>query len=198
MAKNKTDNEKILLDALVAGNEKAFTSLFNAYYDDLYRYGLSMVTTEDYAAEIVQDVFTGVWRNRASLDSVLSIRAYLFTATRNRAISFLKKAANNKKLREEIFYKRQESVNSTERYIREAELEILKQEALDLLPPKRRQIFEMSRNEGMSYEEIARELKISPNTVRNQISTALETLRDFLLNNRDISLVLFLFSRNWL
>jgi len=132
------------------------------------------------------------------LDSVLSIRAYLFTATRNRAISFLKKAANNKKLREEIFYKRQESVNSTERYIREAELEILKQEALDLLPPKRRQIFEMSRNEGMSYEEIARELKISPNTVRNQISTALETLRDFLLNNRDISLVLFLFSRNWL
>jgi len=191
-------SEKLLIKQVIEGNEKAFRKLFDTYRNDLYKFSLSMVVSKTYAEEIVQDVFLKVWMKRKTLKPELSIKSYLFTITRNKNISFLKKAANNQKLREEIFYKSQKSFNSTERYIREAELEIIKQEALDLLPPRRRVIFEMSRNEGKSYEEIADELGISQNTVRNQMSMALETLRDFLLKNRDLALALLLFSKDWI
>ena len=198
MSKTSTYNEKLLVKQLLVGNEKAFRKLFDTYRNDLYKFSLSMVFSKPYAEEIVQDVFLNLWLKRETINPELSFKSYLFTITRNKTISFLKKAANNKKLREEIFYKSQESVNPTERYMREEELKIIKKEALDLLPPRRRLIFEMSRNDGKSYEEIAGELGISPNTVRNQMSMALETLREFLLNNRDIALTLLLFSRDWL
>ncbi len=183
---------------LMAGNEKAFRKLYDTYRNDLYRFSLSMVVSKTYAEEIIQDVFLKLWMNRKTLKPELSIRSYLFTITRNDTISFLKKAANNKKMREQIFYTSQKHVYSTERYIREAELEIIKNEALELLTPRRRQIFEMSRNEDKSYEEIAIELGISPNTVRNQMSMALETLRDFLLNNQEIAVALLLFGSSWI
>ncbi len=191
-------SDKLLIEQVREGNEKAFRKLFDTYRNDLYRFSLSMVVSKDYAEEIIQDVFLKVWVKRITLNQELSIKSYLFTMTRNKSISFLKKAANNRKLREEIFYKSQKSVNPTEKYIREAELEIIKQDALDLLPPRRRLIFEMSRNDGKNYKEIAQELGISQNTVRNQMSMALETLRNFILNNRDVALALLLFSRNWM
>jgi RNA polymerase sigma-70 factor (family 1) len=185
--------DKLLVIQLMEGNEKAFRKLFDTYRNDLYRFSLSMVVLKPYAEEIVQDVFLKLWMNRETLKPELSIKSYLFTITRNDAISFLKKAANNKKMREEIFYSSQKHVYSTERYIREGALEIIKEEALELLTPRKRLIFEMSRNEGKSYEEIAIELGISPNTVRNQMSRSLETLRNFLLKHHEIAIALLLF-----
>jgi RNA polymerase sigma-70 factor (family 1) len=167
--------------------------LFDAYRNDLYKFSLSMVYSEPYAEEIVQEVFLNLWLKRKTTNPELSMKSYLFTITRNKTISFLKKAANNKKLREEIFYRSQKSVNSTERYMREEELKTVKKEALDLLSPRRRLIFEMSRNDGKSYKEIARELGISQNTVKNQMSMALEILREFLRKNRDMTLALLFF-----
>ncbi len=197
MAEREEHSDRLLVKELIAGNEKAFRTLFDAYRNELYKFSLSMVCRETYAEEIVQDVFMKIWTKRATLDPNLSFRSYLFTITRNQNIKFLKKAANNLKLREEIFYRSQKFANPTERLMREAELEALKEEALNQLPPKRRLIFEMSRNEGLSYEDIGRELDISPHTVRNQMSKALETLRNFLIDNRDITLTLFLLSSEW-
>mgnify|MGYP006099916425 CR=1 FL=1 len=197
MIRDKTIHiDNLLVNQLMEGNEKAFRKLYDLYRNDLYRFSLSMVVLKPYAEEIVQDVFLKLWLNRETLKPDLSIKSYLFTITRNDTISFLKKAANNKKMREEIFYKSQKEVYSTERYVREAELEIIKEEALELLTPRRRQIFEMSRNEGKSYEEIAIILGISPNTVRNQMSMALETLRNFLLKNHEIANPLLLYGNN--
>lgn len=189
--------DNLLVNQIMEGNEKAFRKLYDLYLNDLYRFSLSLVVLKPYAEEIVQDVFLKLWMNRKTLKPDLSIKSYLFTITRNGSISFLKKAANNKKMREEIFYKSQKQLNSTERYVREAEIENIKEEALELLTPRRRQIFEMSRNDGKSYEEIAIILGISPNTVRNQMSMALETLRNFLSKNHEIAIAL-LFVTNWM
>jgi len=198
MIRDKTIHiDNLLVNQLMEGNEKAFRKLYDLYLNDLYRFSLSLVVLKPYAEEIVQDVFLKLWMNRKTLKPDLSIKSYLFTITRNGSISFLKKAANNKKMREEIFYKSQKQLNSTERYVREAEIENIKEEALELLTPRRRQIFEMSRNDGKSYEEIAIELGISPNTVRNQMSMALETLRNFLSKNHEIAIAL-LFVTNWM
>lgn len=191
-------SEKLLVKQLIEGNRKAFRKLFDSYSNDLYKFSLSMVCSKTYAEEIVQDVFMKVWIKRESLNPELSFKSYLFTITRNKSIKFLKKAANNRKLREEIFYKNQKFANSTDIYVRESELQSLKEEALDKLSPRRRLIFEMSRNENKNYEDIAQELGISISTVRNQMSKSLEILRDFILKNKDIGLGFLLFYKNWL
>ena len=197
MTKNKVEGDKFLVKELINGNEMAFRKLFDSYRNDLYKFSLSMVCSEDHAEEIVQDVFMKIWIKRESLKPEMSFKSYLFTITRNKTIKFLKKAANNRKLREAVFYGKQKFVNSTDLYVRELELEALKKEAMDKLSPKRRIIFEMSRNENKSYEEIADELGISISTVRNQMSTSLEILRDFILKNKEIGLGLLLFYTDW-
>ena len=198
MADQDLHGEKLLVKALSEGNENAFRKLFDTYRNELYKFSLSMVCSGFYAEEIVQEVFLKVWTKRKTLNPELSFKSYLFTITRNDTIKFLKKAANNLKLREEVFYQSQKFANPTERYMRELELDVLKNEALDQLPPKRRLIFEMSRNDGKSYEDIAMELGLSPNTVRNQMSMALETMRSFLLDKKNITLTLILLSNNWI
>lgn len=198
MTERGAHSDSLLVKELIAGNEKAFRVLFDTYRNDLYKYSLSMVIREAYAEEIVQDVFMKVWIKRESLNPNLSFRSYIFTITRNMNIKFLKKASNNLKLREELFYRSQKSSNPTELMLAEAEMEKLKQQALDQLPPKRRQIFELSRNEGLSYEAISEELGISPHTVRNHMSKALETLRKILSEHIDLSLALLLLSLEWI
>ncbi|SMG13982.1 RNA polymerase sigma-70 factor [Arenibacter troitsensis] len=197
MTKNRVEGDRLLVNELIKGNEKAFRKLFDSYRNDLYKFSLSMVCSEEYAEEIVQDVFMKIWIKRRSLKPEMSFKSYLFTITRNKTIKFLKKAANNRKLREAVFYGKQKFVDSTDLYVRELELESLKQKALDKLSPRRRKIFEMSRNENKSYEEIAEELGISISTVRNQMSTSLEILRDFILKNKEIGLGLLLFYTDW-
>lgn len=186
------DNENQLVKDLIAGNENAFRKLFDMYKNDLYKYSLSMVVSKDYAEEIVQDVFMTIWLKRASLNLEMSFRAYIFTITRNKTIKFLKKAANSQKLRQEVFYKSQKFAKPTDINLRETELEDLKEKALKNLSPKKREIFEMSREEEKSYEEIAAELGISVNTVKNQMSKSLGILRDYLLKNSDVVLILFI------
>lgn len=193
------NSEQLLVKELIAGNEKAFRKLFDTYRNPLYKFCLSMVYSKEYAEEIVQEVFLKVWMKRETLNPELSFKAYIYTITRNDTIKFLRKAANDLKLREEIFYQSQKSVNPTEARMREKELENLKRKALEQLPPKRRQIFEMSRNEGKSYDDIAKELGLSVNTVRNQMSMALSTLRNFLVDhNNDITLSVLVLVHIWL
>ena len=186
MKEKVTPNQGLLVKQLIDGNEKAFRMLFDCYHNDLYKFSLSIVHSKEYAEEIVQDVFLKVWVKRQSLDPNLSFKSYLFTITRNKTFKFLKKAANNLKLRKEILYRSQKIANSVEIEMQEADLEVFMQKALRQLPPKRRLIFEMSRSEGKSYKDIGKELGISPNTVRNQMSKALETMRHLLTTNLDI------------
>ncbi|MBS9463931.1 RNA polymerase sigma-70 factor [Flagellimonas sp. 389] len=194
MTERELHREQLLVKKLSQGDEKAFRELFDSYRNQLYKFSLGMLSSEAYAKEIVQEVFLKVWIKRESLNPELSFKSYLFTITRNKNIKFLKKAANNLKLREEIFYKSQKFANTTEKYMREADLEVLKEKALDQLPPKRRVIFEMSRNEGKSYEAIGQELGISTSTVKSQMSKALETLRNFILENKDMNVGLTIIS----
>ncbi|HUH45968.1 MAG TPA: sigma-70 family RNA polymerase sigma factor, partial [Arenibacter sp.] len=95
--------------------------------------------------------------------------------------NFLQKAVNDRKLREEIFYKSQKWYNPIDTSIKEQEFEQIRIKAIEELPPKRKQIFKMSREEEKSYEEISIELGISISTVKNQMSKSLAFLRTYLI-----------------
>ena len=179
MLEAKNHSDKLLVSALKNGNEKAFRQLFDLYHQDIYGYSISLLKSKEAAEENVQDVFMKVWQHRENLNPEQSFKAYIFTIARNQAFNSLNKAANDALLKEAIFYESQKSHDYGDYSIREADCRKLRKEAMGQLPPKRKEIFKMSRKKGMSYEEISQELGISINTVRNQMSKALESMRVF-------------------
>jgi|TARA_B110000093_G_scaffold150581_1_gene164613 RNA polymerase sigma-70 factor (family 1) len=191
-------SEKLLVKQFMQGNEKAFSTLFNTYRDDVYAYSVSMLKTPILAEGIVQDVFLNIWEQKDRLNPNLSFKSYVFTITRNLTFNLISKVANNRKLKEEVFYTSQKAYSPIEDKIAEAEYEIIKNKAIEQLPPKRRIIFEMSRNKGMSYKEISSELNISVSTVKGQTSKALATIREFLRTHGDVALLITLLSSRWL
>ena len=197
MAERKGHSDTLLVRELIAGNEKAFLTLFEAYRKDVYSYGLSMLKSQVYAEEITQDVFLKVWLKRETLDETLSFKSYLLSITRNKTLNFLRKAANDQKLREEVYYRSQQSYEPIYDKLQEQDLERIKKKAIAQLPPRRKQIFEMSRNEGKSYEDISSELGISMNTVKSQMGKALDTIRTFLINHHEITVILLVSIYDW-
>lgn len=176
-------SEKVLVAELSKGNEKAFRKLYDIYRVPIYAYSLSLLKSAPNANEIVQDVFLKVWLNRGHLDPDLSFKSFVFTIAKNSSFNFLQKAANDRKLREEILFKSQKWYNPIDTSIKEKEFEQIRIKAIEGLPPKRRQIFKMSREEEKSYEEISMELGISISTVKNQMSKSLTSLRTYLLSH---------------
>lgn len=197
MERKKKYNDKLLVKEIKAGNEKAFHKIYDLYSNDLFAYCLSILKSRTFSEEIIQDVFLKVWLNREDLNSELSFKSYLYTITRNLSYNFLSKAANDRDLKQEIFFKSQNSFNSTEDYIANEEYRVLQSEAMETLPPKCKVIFQMARNEGKSQKEISQELGISISTVKGQMGKAIGMMRNFLQTKSDISFtvaVLFIFN----
>jgi RNA polymerase sigma-70 factor (family 1) len=192
MSNKKSFDETLLISELKNHNEKAFRKLFDNYYQDIYGYSLSLLKSTDFAEENVQDVFLKVWLNRENLNLDKSFKSYLTTIARNQAFNTLNLAANDTLLKEEIFKSSPLSYEQGDYNIREKDCKKLKKLAIDELPPKRRRIFKMSRK-GKTYDEISAELGISVNTVKAQMSKALESMRIFFQAHDEIlSLLLFL------
>ncbi|SDL63299.1 RNA polymerase sigma-70 factor [Kriegella aquimaris] len=184
------ESESLLVIELSKGNEKAFRALFEMYRKDVYSYSLSLLKSSANAKEIVQDVFMKVWLHRENLNPELSFKSFLFTITRNLSFNFLQKAVNDRNLRLAIFQKTQKFHNPIDRQIQDAEYESMRKRAIEGLSPKQRIIFNMSREESKSYQEISSELGISVSTVKNQMSKSLALVRNFLQANADFTLAL--------
>ena len=182
--------KKLLVRQLIAGNEKAFIKLYENYKDSIYGYSLKLLKSRANAEEMLQDVFMKIWQKRDTLDDTLSFKSFLFTIARNKCFDFLEKAANNEKMKSAIFYQSQKSFVASDTQVIEADFERIKKEAYESLPPKRRTIFKMSREKGMTYDQIATELGISTSTVKSQMNKALETLRHYLKEHQDVSFTL--------
>lgn len=179
MSTAKDFNEQLLISELKNGNESAFRKLYDFYYQDIYGYSISLLKSKELAEENVQDVFLKIWLHRENLNLEQSFKSFLFTIARNQAFNLLNKAANDVHLKEEVFYTSQKSHAEGDFTIREDDCKKLKKLAIKQLPPKRKRIFKMSRKHGKTYEEISQELGISVNTVKNQMSKALESMRLF-------------------
>lgn len=180
---------KNLIDRLREGDRQAFQKLYEMYHQDIYAYGFSLLKSKHLAEDLIQDVFIKIWTRRESLNSDLSFRSYIFTITRNMTFDTLVKASTQTKLKEAIFYKSPKKSENADYQLLESNFEGLKKRALEDLTPSCRLAFEMSRNEGKTYKQIGKELGISENTVKNQISTALTDIRGFLKKHGDIAFI---------
>lgn len=181
-------DERTLVIHLIAGDEGAFRAIFDRYRDRLYGYCLKFTKSKEAAEEIVQDVFVKVWENRSSLNPDLSFNAYLYQITKNLAFNFLKKAASETLFKKRILPYLEVAHSRPEDDCLYRDYERLADKVIKLLPPQRQLIFQMSRQSGMSHDEIATSLGISKNTVKGQIVKASKTIRDYFRLHSDIAL----------
>lgn len=170
-----TDRE--LLDRLRRGDRDAFDAIFRAHYPSLVGVAERIVGERAVAEEVAQDVMLELWRLRETAASEDSARAYLFRAARNRALNHVRH--ERMKVRTAPFAAG-ETVTQAEGPSRlaEAEIEAAVREAVASLPERCREVFELSRGQGLRYAEIATALGISVKTVEAQMGKALRVLRE--------------------
>lgn len=168
--------EKELILLLKQGSKEAFTTLYQQYWKQVYNFSRLYLVSQDAAAEVVQEVFIKIWETREFIREDDHFKGLLFIMTRNLVFNQHRKSLN------EDFYKVTVLAAVEESYDVEEEIDAKNlREYIDLLidelPPRRREIFNLSRKEHKTYKEIALQLNISEKTVEHQIGEALKYLR---------------------
>lgn len=170
-------SDKDLFKLLTQGNESAFSEMYNRYKEALYLHANRSLSNHNEARDMVQEVFTTLWTKRESLHVPDSVASYLYGAIRNRILNFIahQKVVNRYMDAIDSFLERSHS--TTDHAVRHKELENLLLREIDRLPKKMKEVFVMSRKQGMSYKQIAEELNISDQTVKKQVQRAIKILR---------------------
>ncbi len=166
-----------LLRRIQAGDEAAYDAVFRAWYPVLVRVAGAVLHDTDAAEEVSQDVMVQLWRRRHVVEVDTPVRAYLLRAVRNRALNHLR----HLKVRREAEPEVELTYNAPLRADMPSgaqELAAATKLAVAQLPPRCRQIFELSRVDGLKYSEIAEALEISQKTVEAQMGKALRILRE--------------------
>jgi RNA polymerase sigma-70 factor (family 1) len=186
--KNATDEE--LIRGLNNGDKKLFNELFQQYYSLLCSYALSIVKFPNVAEEVVQDTFVKLWENHANIEIKVSLKFYLVRCVHNNCLNVLKnneiRFGNLEKYRNEISYHAQLLfMNFSEDMLDDLISEEFNQAVLkqvNELPGQCKDVFYLSRYENLTYNEIAKKLGISVNTVKTQMHRAFDKLKEALRN----------------
>lgn len=174
-------DEKDLLQQVAEGNEAAFQMLFVRHRAKLFDYLLDIVKSREVAEEIVADVFLKLWFGRELAPEIRHLDAFLFKIGYHKALNFLRITARRRDIQKLVAYEMEVVVfNPAEEKMTNADYKKLLKEAIALLSPQRQLVYNLSREDGLTHQQIADKLGLSPNTVKNHISDATKFIRSFL------------------
>jgi RNA polymerase sigma-19 factor, ECF subfamily len=185
-------NEKYLIRLFCAGNEEAFEKIYHLYSKRLFGYFIKFVKSEIMAADLLQDAFIRIWNNRQNIDPEKSFRSYLFRIAENLVYDFFRKAARNKKLQAILINSYNHNYSHVEEDFSVKENGRLLQKAIDALPPKRRQVFQLVKIEECSYEEVSEIMHVSASTINDHVVKATKSIHENIKGSTTlISILLF-------
>ncbi len=179
------------LEGLKSGDQKSLEKMFKAYHRYLYVIAFQYVSDENRSRDIIQDIFYDLWNRRSHLNIKGSLKSYLRQAVINRALATIRKDKNMSFMEHNTLPENNNS-NSVEVDYEQKELEEVVKKAVDTLPERCKEIFYLSRFEGLSHKEIAARLEISTKTIENQMTKALKSIRLALKDYGILSLIFFL------
>jgi len=181
LPEEQTYSERELFALISRSNEQAFTEIYLRYADKLYLHVAKLLKEDSWAEEIVQEVFVKLWQVRDTLGAVENPSAYLYRIAGNRTLDHLKHRAVEVRTQYQLSLLAGSSArNDTQEHLDFRISENLFKQAIKGLTPQKQLIFKLKHEDGQSYEEIARQLQLSKNTVRNHLAEALQTIRAYL------------------
>ncbi|BAV07361.1 RNA polymerase sigma-70 factor, ECF subfamily [Filimonas lacunae] len=181
MNRNLTYHNSELLERVAAGDNAAFTELFNQYWDNIYSVALVLTKSEAMAEDVVQEIFLKIWNKRQELTAVTRFDNYLFILARNHIFSDFKKLRIRKEHAERLQHYFSGYEFTPEDQLMEKEVSAILEAAVAGLSAQQQQVYRLNREQGLTYEQIAEELGISVHTVRNHMVRALKHIREYLL-----------------
>ena len=188
--------EKVnIIKSIRSGDISSFQHLFDNYHKKIYNVVRSMGMSREDSEGIVQEVFLNIWKDRATLDENLSINALLITISKRLVFKKIRRKAYNITHRNYIKNTNHNRSNITEDEVIYMDIKRFAEEGINKLSPIRKQVFIMSRQKGLTNDEIAKKLHVSKRTVENHIYRAIISMRKFMQREGiDIGLFLFLFA----
>ena len=186
---DETDDKELYLKIKI-GDERAFQMIFRKYYSAMCAFAYQFLKDHELAEETVQDMFVKIWEKRETLNIDTSVRHYFFRSVRNHCLNQIQHEKIKKKYAGMVLESAHQEINPENFYI-EVDLIQRIERSIDSLPPKRQEIFRLSREQGLKYKEIAENLKISVKTVEAQMGLALKHLREDLKDFSNHLMTLF-------
>ena len=187
---NKPIEERQLVIQLKDGNQASYKVLYDKYAPMLFAFSRKYLQTQEDAEEIVQEVFLRIWEKKENIDEYQSFSSYVIQAAKYRIYNGFRKKVNEQADLDFLMYADDSSRNFTELDVNYHAVKKKAESAITAMPPKRQEIFRLSREDGLKNREIAERLQISIKTVENQMGLALKFLKDEL---SEYQMLIFLF-----
>jgi RNA polymerase sigma-70 factor (family 1) len=178
-----------LLISTAVGHEQSFTTLYKQYYGHVFSKAMLYCKEKSMAEDITQHVFLVVWSKGIALARIEKLESWLWTVTRNHAISILRKEAYRRTYMNYLQTGLEQKESSPLQMLLNKQKAERIEKIINTLTSRQQQVYRLNRNEGMTYAAIAKILRLSPDTVKEYMSNALKTIREMLLRHKDEILI---------
>ncbi|MGN6420406.1 MAG: RNA polymerase sigma-70 factor [Pseudobacter sp.] len=178
MVQEGSYNEEQLLKRLAAGDDIAFNTIYEQYQQSVFAFAFYLTKSKELSEEVVQEVFVRVWEKKEQLPENLLILPYIKRMTQNLVLDLFRKAGREQALQQKLQDAMSNLFSHPDDQLQEKELRRIYRQGIDLLPPQKKIIYTLHRDDLLSYEQIALKLGLSPNTVRNHMAQAIRSVRD--------------------
>lgn len=178
------------MKSLQKGDVFAFNELFHKYSQKVYNFSIKHLENEEDTKDLVQEIFLKIWDKREKIDENKSFNGFLFTIALNSIRNYFRKKVKDRKLINKWLEETEPYSDTTRLSTEFKSLEKVVNTIVEQLPPKRQTVFRLSRNEGLTNDEIANRMNIQKKTVENHLNLALKYLREKLQSH---SLLVILF-----
>ncbi len=169
--------DELLIKGIERRDRVVFDYIFNYYYSSLCAFSMQYINDRGAVEDTVQDFFVSLWMDPPNLQVHSTLKSYLFAGIKNRCLDFQKHQKVIQKYKSFVLFSPKEDQDSADHFFAEAELRHAFANCFQKLPPRCREIFELSRLKGFTNQEIAVQLDLSKRTVELQISNALKIIR---------------------
>lgn len=177
MEEEKVHIAKLLKDIVQNENQHSFEKLFKIFYQRLLNFCMYYIKHKESAEEIVSDIFVNLWIKRKELGHIRNLETYLFISVKNHSLNHIKQFSNYRvTYLEDVGIHALVNTSDPEKALEMRELIFKMDEAINSLPPQCKIIFNLIKEEGLKYKEVAEILSLSPRTVETQLVRAMKKL----------------------
>ena len=189
---------KKILERFIRGDEAAFERIYYDYSKKLYHFGLGLLKDPNLASEMVQEVFVTLWEKKERINPDLNFENYLLTMAHNSIRQVFRKRSIEQRVKNNLMHELPDAIENTENSVVYNDLHNKAKTSIEKMPSKRKLVYKLSRQEGMSAKEISEKLGISKRTVEGHLAEALKFLKAEIAKYSVLALMISVASLNFI